>query len=153
MPIKYDIGADRVATVTFDAPGAQVNTMTEAWQQALTATLDRLEAEKDSYDGVILASAKKTFFAGAELKDVLKLTEADGPRMFHEIEVLKKNFRRLERLGQPGGGGDQRHGARRRLRGGAVRALPHLPRRRRRSSSASPKSRWACCPARAASPR
>ncbi len=101
MPIRYEVGADRVATVTFDAPGAQVNTMTEAFQQALTATLDRLEAEKDSYDGVILTSAKKTFFAGAELKDVLKLTEADGPRMFHEIEILKKNFRRLEKLGKP----------------------------------------------------
>ena len=101
MPIKYETGADRVVTVTFDAPGAQVNTMTEAWQQALTATLDRLEAEKGSYDGVILASAKKTFFAGAELKGVLKLGAADAPRVFHEIEVLKKNFRRLEKLGKP----------------------------------------------------
>ena len=47
MPVKYDIGADRVATVTFDAPHAQVNTMTGAWQQAFGATLDRLEADKD----------------------------------------------------------------------------------------------------------
>lgn len=101
MPIKYEIGADRVATVTFDAPGAQVNTMTEAWQQAFTATLDRLEAERHTYDGVILASAKKTFFAGAELTEVLNLTKADGPRLFHEIEVVKKNFRRLEKLGKP----------------------------------------------------
>lgn len=75
--------------------------MTEAFQKALGETLDRLEAEKEAYDGVILRSAKKTFFAGAELKDVMMLTEADGPRMFREIETMKRNFRRLEKLGKP----------------------------------------------------
>ena len=81
-PIRYDLGADRVVTIIFDAPDAPVNTMTEAWIRALHDTLDRLEAERDSYDGVIIASAKKTFFAGAELKEVLKFTPADGPRVF-----------------------------------------------------------------------
>jgi len=63
-PIRYDLGADRVVTVAFDAPDAAVNTMTEAWIKAFHETLDRLEAERERYDGVILASAKKTFFAG-----------------------------------------------------------------------------------------
>ncbi|MDA0225168.1 MAG: 3-hydroxyacyl-CoA dehydrogenase NAD-binding domain-containing protein [Proteobacteria bacterium] len=100
-PIRYDLGSDRIVTLTLDAPDAAVNTMTEAFQRALVETLDRLEADKETHDGVILRSAKKTFFAGAELKDVLKLTEADGPRMFHEIETMKRSFRRLEKLGKP----------------------------------------------------
>jgi len=100
-PIRYDLGADRVVTVAFDAPDAAVNTMTEAWIKAFHETLDRLEAERERYDGVILASAKKTFFAGAELKDVLQWTPADGPRVFEWLEAVKRDLRRLEQLGRP----------------------------------------------------
>ncbi len=100
-PIKYELGADRVVTITFDALEASVNTMSEAWKNAFSETVERLEKEKASFDGVILASAKKTFFAGAELKDVVKLTASDGPRMFHEIEAIKADFRKLEKLGKP----------------------------------------------------
>jgi len=100
-PIRYELGADRVVTVTFDAPEGSVNTMSEAWKNAFTENVARLEKEKDSFDGVILASAKKTFFAGAELKDVVKLKSSDAPAMFHEIEAIKADFRRLEKLGKP----------------------------------------------------
>jgi len=100
-PIRYELGADRVVTVTFDAPGAAVNTMTEAWCLALRETVGRLEAERDAYDGVIVVSAKKTFFAGAELKDVLKWTSADAPRVFEWLEAVKHDLRRLEKLGKP----------------------------------------------------
>lgn len=100
-PIRYEIGADNIATITFDAPGSPVNTMTREWQEAMTATVDRVVADKEKIVGVILASAKSTFFAGAELKDVLKLTPADAPRIFAEVEQAKKNFRRLETLGKP----------------------------------------------------
>ena len=100
-PIRYDTDAHGIVTLTFDAPGAPVNTMTQAWTNALTEAVDRILADKDKITGVILASAKKTFFAGAELKDVLKLTEADGPRWYKEIEQTKRDFRRLETCGRP----------------------------------------------------
>ena len=100
-PIRYEMGTDRVVTLTFDAPEGSVNTMSEAWKNAFTENVARLEKEKDSFDGVILASAKKTFFAGAELKDVVKLTAAEAPLMFREIEAIKADFRKLEKLGKP----------------------------------------------------
>ena len=100
-PIRYEMGTDRVVTLTFDAPEGSVNTMSEAWKNAFTDSVARLEKEKDSFDGVILASAKKTFFAGAELKDVVKLRAADAPQMFREIEAIKADFRKLEKLGKP----------------------------------------------------
>ena len=34
MSVKYEKGADNIVTLTLDAPGAAVNTMTEAWQKA-----------------------------------------------------------------------------------------------------------------------
>ena len=100
-PVRFDKDADNVVTLTFDAPGAPVNTMTEAWQAAFTEAVERLAKEKASIKGVILASAKKTFFAGAELKDVLAYGPKDGPKLFHWIETVKKQMRALETLGIP----------------------------------------------------
>ena len=101
MPVRYEEGDDRIVTLTLDAPGAPVNTMTEEWKKAFHAAVERLQKEKDTIAGVILCSAKKTFFAGAELKDVLRLTEKDAPRFFAEIEDIKRDFRALDRLGKP----------------------------------------------------
>ena len=101
MPIKFEKDSDNIVTLTFDAPGAPVNTMTEAFEIAFTETVARLTQEKVSTRGVILASAKKTFFAGAELKDVLKFSPNDGPKVFRWIEGAKKQMRALETLGIP----------------------------------------------------
>ncbi|MBM3367173.1 MAG: 3-hydroxyacyl-CoA dehydrogenase [Betaproteobacteria bacterium] len=100
-PIRWEQDAIGIVAVTFDAPGAPVNTMTEAWDAAFAETIEKLAKEKTSIKGVILASAKKTFFAGAELKDVLKYGPEDGPKLFHWIEATKKQLRQLETLGIP----------------------------------------------------
>ena len=100
-PIRYEKDSGNVVTLTFDAPGAPVNTMTEAWQAAFADAVAGLQKEKDSIAGVILASAKKTFFAGAELKDVLKFRAEDGPQVFAWIQDIKKHMRALEKLGKP----------------------------------------------------
>lgn len=99
-PIRIETDADGIATMTFDAPGAPVNTMTRAWMTAFTAAVEQV-ATDPAVKGVILASAKKTFFAGAELKDVLKLTEAEAPVWYAEIEGVKRDFRKLETCGKP----------------------------------------------------
>src|SRR6202161_2947236 len=100
-PIRYEQDAEGIVMLTFDASGVAVNTMTAEWQKAMTEVVDRVVAAKDKIRGVILASGKSTFFAGAELKDVLKLKASDAPRLFHEVEALKRNFRRLETIGKP----------------------------------------------------
>src|SRR5688572_24893058 len=100
-PVHFEKDSEGIVTITFDAPNAPVNTMTEEWQDAFTAAVERLGKEKASTKGVILASAKKTFFAGAELKDVLKYGPKDGPQVFRWIEAAKKQFRALETLGIP----------------------------------------------------
>lgn len=99
--IRYQLDAQGIATVTFDEPGSPVNTMCADWQEDLSALATRVVADAERIRGIVLASAKSTFFAGADLKGVMRLTEADAPRCFEEVERLKKNFRTLERLGKP----------------------------------------------------
>jgi len=100
-PVRFEKDSENLVTLTFDAPDSPVNTMTEEWQAAFTAAIERLAKEKASTKGVILASAKKTFFAGAELKDILKNGPNDGPKLFRWIEAVKKQMRALETLGVP----------------------------------------------------
>ncbi len=99
--IRYELDADGIATVTFDAPGSPVNTMTREWQRDLDEAASQLERDNARIKGVLLASAKSTFFAGAALKHVMTLTAADAAPGFAEIEAMKKSFRRIESLGRP----------------------------------------------------
>jgi 3-hydroxyacyl-CoA dehydrogenase / enoyl-CoA hydratase / 3-hydroxybutyryl-CoA epimerase len=99
--IRYEVDGAGIATVTLDAPGAPVNTMTPQWQADLAEVVDCLERDKAQIKGVLLVSAKSTFFAGAELNSVLKLKAEDAGPGFKSIEAMKRSFRRIETLGRP----------------------------------------------------
>ena len=99
--VRYAIDAVGIATLTFDDPGSAVNTMTLQWQHDLAEVVAQLERDKERIRGVLLASAKSTFFAGAELKSVLRLKAEDAPEVFHRVEAMKRSFRRIETLGRP----------------------------------------------------
>jgi 3-hydroxyacyl-CoA dehydrogenase/enoyl-CoA hydratase/3-hydroxybutyryl-CoA epimerase len=75
--------------------------MRPEWQDDMAEAAEQLERDKDHIKGVLLASAKTTFFAGAELKGVLKLKAEDAAEGFKRIEALKRSFRRIETLGKP----------------------------------------------------
>lgn len=98
--IRYEL-ANGIATITFDEQGSPVNTMCLQWQDDLDAIAAQVVKDKAQLRGIVLASAKSTFFAGADLKGVMRSTEADGPRVFREIERIKKNFRTIETQGVP----------------------------------------------------
>ena len=98
--IRYEL-AEGIATLTFDEPGSPVNTMCAQWQDDLTAAVQQVVQDKDAIRGIVLASAKSTFFAGADLKGTMRLKPEDAPQVFREIEQTKKNFRTLETLGKP----------------------------------------------------
>ncbi len=98
--IRYEL-ADDIATLTFDEPGSPVNTMCQQWQQDLTEVTAQVLKDKDAIKGIVLASNKTTFFAGADLKGTMRLKPSDAGRVFTEIEQTKKNFRTLETLGKP----------------------------------------------------
>jgi 3-hydroxyacyl-CoA dehydrogenase/enoyl-CoA hydratase/3-hydroxybutyryl-CoA epimerase len=99
--IRYDKDADGIVTLTMDDPTASANTMNEVYRESMQAALERLEAEKDDVRGVVLTSAKKTFFAGGNLKLLLAATPEQAPALFEESQNLKAQLRRLETLGVP----------------------------------------------------
>ena len=57
--------------------------------------------DKALIKGIILASNKSTFFAGADLKATMALPPEQVGAVYREIELVKKNFRTLETLGVP----------------------------------------------------
>jgi 3-hydroxyacyl-CoA dehydrogenase/enoyl-CoA hydratase/3-hydroxybutyryl-CoA epimerase len=99
--IRYEKGQDNIVVLTMDMPGQSANTMNAAYREAMGRTLDRLEAEKDDIAGVILASAKKTFFAGGDLNELIKVTPADADAFYRMVLGIKSQLRRLETLGKP----------------------------------------------------
>ena len=98
--IRYAL-QDGIATLTFDEPGSPVNTMCQDWHDDLIAATAQVVKDKDAIRGIILASAKSTFFAGADLKGTMRLQPEDAASVFTRIEQTKKCFRTLETLGKP----------------------------------------------------
>ncbi len=90
-----------IATITFDEPGSPVNTMCRQWQEDLTSVTAQVVSDKTAIKGIVLASNKTTFFAGADLKGTMRLQASHASDVFKEIEQTKKNFRALETLGVP----------------------------------------------------
>jgi 3-hydroxyacyl-CoA dehydrogenase/enoyl-CoA hydratase/3-hydroxybutyryl-CoA epimerase len=99
--IRWESDADGVVTLTMDDPTQTANTMNDLFGRSLEATVNRLEAERGHITGVIITSAKKTFFAGGDLQMLMDAGPDDGPRIAAALDVCKAQFRRLERLGRP----------------------------------------------------
>ena len=100
-PIKFEKAADGIVTLTFDAPDQSANTMTVAFKQAFSEVIARLVSERDQIAGVILTSAKKTFFAGGNLKDLMAVTPDQSEDFFNRSVTTKLEHRLLEKLGKP----------------------------------------------------
>ncbi|MFI2478817.1 3-hydroxyacyl-CoA dehydrogenase NAD-binding domain-containing protein [Nocardia xishanensis] len=90
-----------IVVLTLNDRTASANTMTDRFHASLTATVDRLEEERGSFRGVILASAKKTFFAGGNLDDLVLATPERSENFRRFCDALKHELRRIETLGVP----------------------------------------------------
>ena len=99
--IRYEKGQDQIVVLTLDMPGQSANTMNAAYREAMAATVTRLEAEKDGIAGVVITSAKKTFFAGGDLNELIKVDKSHAKGFYDSVLVLKAQLRRLETLGKP----------------------------------------------------
>jgi 3-hydroxyacyl-CoA dehydrogenase / enoyl-CoA hydratase / 3-hydroxybutyryl-CoA epimerase len=99
--IRWEKDADGIVLLTLDDPNQSANTMNRAYAESMAATIDRLEAEKDEITGVVITSAKKTFFAGGDLNDLKTATKDDAPQLAEMVRAGKAQLRRLETLGVP----------------------------------------------------
>jgi 3-hydroxyacyl-CoA dehydrogenase/enoyl-CoA hydratase/3-hydroxybutyryl-CoA epimerase len=99
--IDWQLDDHGILILTMDDPDQRANTMNETFQAALTDTVDRLYAERDGLRGVILSSAKPTFFAGGDLRLLSSVTDATAAEFFEHAQRLKGDLRRIELLGLP----------------------------------------------------
>ncbi|MDQ4053408.1 MAG: enoyl-CoA hydratase/isomerase family protein, partial [Actinomycetota bacterium] len=99
--VRYERDADGIVTLTMDDPTSSANTMNQLYIDSMAAAVDRLYAEVDDVTGVVVASAKKTFFAGGNLKEMVKATKDDAASVFQLMETVKAGLRRLETFPRP----------------------------------------------------
>jgi 3-hydroxyacyl-CoA dehydrogenase/enoyl-CoA hydratase/3-hydroxybutyryl-CoA epimerase len=99
--IRWDKDEDGVVILTLDDPNQSANTMNAAYAASIHATVQRLEAERDEISGVIITSAKKTFFAGGDLNDLKTATRENSDEIATFVRDGKAALRRLETLGKP----------------------------------------------------
>lgn len=99
--IRWQRSDDGIVTLVLDDPGQSANTMNAAFQQSLAAVADRLEAEREDIRGIIVTSAKKTFFAGGDLRELIAVTPGHAQQVFDGGMRVKRDLRRIETLGVP----------------------------------------------------
>jgi 3-hydroxyacyl-CoA dehydrogenase / enoyl-CoA hydratase / 3-hydroxybutyryl-CoA epimerase len=99
--IRWERDEDGVVILTLDDPSQSANTMNAAYAASIKATVDRLEAEREQITGVIITSAKKTFFAGGDLHDLKAATREQAEEIGGFVRENKAVLRRLETLGKP----------------------------------------------------
>src|SRR3954454_21250743 len=99
--IRWEQDTDGIVVLTLDDPSSSANTMNDAYVAAMGETIDRLEREKGSIRGVVVTSAKKTFFAGGNLGSLIQATPDTRDDVLAQVALVKRQLRRLETLGKP----------------------------------------------------
>ncbi|MFB6600799.1 3-hydroxyacyl-CoA dehydrogenase NAD-binding domain-containing protein [Streptomyces diastaticus] len=99
--IRWEQDDTGVVTLVLDDPAQSANTMNAAFIRSIGEIADRAEAQKDTIRGIIVTSAKKTFFAGGDLKDMIRATPEQAQEIFERGLAIKKALRRIETLGKP----------------------------------------------------
>ncbi|MGW0337415.1 3-hydroxyacyl-CoA dehydrogenase NAD-binding domain-containing protein [Streptomyces sp. NPDC003011] len=93
--------SDDVVTLVLDDPDQSANTMNAAFIDSLEAVAARLAERRDTVRGVIVTSAKKSFFAGGDLRDLISVTPETAGASFEAGMRVKRSLRVLETLGKP----------------------------------------------------
>ncbi|WP_180040194.1 3-hydroxyacyl-CoA dehydrogenase NAD-binding domain-containing protein [Acinetobacter sp. YH12100] len=98
--IQYQKTEDNIVILTFDSPNQSANTMNADFRSALAETVEKLKAD-ENITGIIFRSAKKTFFAGGDLDELIQATPEHATEFFNMIEEMKAQMRYIETRGIP----------------------------------------------------
>lgn len=96
---SYQKDNDGIVTITMDMNGP-VNAMNSDYREQMGNTLDVLEQEP-GLTGVVIASAKSTFFAGGDLNELLNMQPGGEQESEQIVKRTKAQLRRLENLAVP----------------------------------------------------
>jgi len=97
--LSLEVRSDGVAVITYDVPGAPVNTLKASFSEEFAEVLGRLESDSSIKAAVIVSGKPDTFVAGADI-DMLRdvKTASDAERL---SRLAQEGFRRLEGLAKP----------------------------------------------------
>ncbi|MCT2058048.1 3-hydroxyacyl-CoA dehydrogenase NAD-binding domain-containing protein [Dietzia cinnamea] len=98
---RWEQDGDGIVILTMDDPDHGANTMNARFIEDFAATVDRIVAEKDSIKGVVLTSAKKSFFGGGDLKSMIKAGPDQAEELYARSMGIKERMRALETCGVP----------------------------------------------------
>ncbi|TKB47771.1 3-hydroxyacyl-CoA dehydrogenase [Ferrimonas sediminicola] len=97
--VRIELESDGILQLVLDKPGASANLMDQAFAEDLATTVKAIETM--SYTGIILRSAKRTFFAGGDLGQIAQVTRDGAEPFFNMVESIKASLRVLETGGRP----------------------------------------------------
>ena len=124
--IRYSVDGDGIAILLIDVAGRPMNVLTPGFRKDLAECVDKVAADP-AIKGAVIGSAKSSFMAGADIKDMVGAFERGTDRgarpskfsgRAEQAAAPPRDLRQAVR------GGDQRRRARRRLRGRARLPLP-----------------------------
>ncbi len=100
--IHYEVGNDGIAILTIDLPGKSMNVLAPEFMQDLETLTDRVSSD-DAVKGAVLTSGKKSFIAGADIKELVTvhdrgLSPSEAAGFSRE---LNRQLRKLETCGKP----------------------------------------------------
>src|SRR5258708_35594737 len=95
--ITWSKDADGIVTLTLDDPEKAANTTNDLYKESMARTVARLVSEKDSTQGVIITSAKKTFFAGGDLLLLVQAGPPDARKPFNGVPGMTRELRALRK--------------------------------------------------------
>jgi 3-hydroxyacyl-CoA dehydrogenase/enoyl-CoA hydratase/3-hydroxybutyryl-CoA epimerase len=100
--IRYSVDGDGIALLLIDVAGRPMNVLTPEFRSDLAECIERISGDA-AVRGAVVASAKSSFMAGADIKDMVGafargLTAAQAAGFSLELSRL---FRRLETCGKP----------------------------------------------------
>ena len=99
--IKLEKGADGVAILTLDNADESMNVVSAEWLDDMNAAIAELR-DDESVSGVIIASGKKAFMAGADLKLMVEgyetMSRQDAYGFSQKATAM---HRALETMGKP----------------------------------------------------
>lgn len=98
--IQFEKNADNIVILTLDSPNQSANTMNADFRAALAETVEKLKAD-EQIAGIIFRSAKKTFFAGGDLDELIQAQPEQASDFFQMVEGMKAQLRYIETHGIP----------------------------------------------------
>lgn len=98
--IQFEKNANNIVILTLDSPNQSANTMNADFRAALAETVEKLKAD-EQIAGIIFRSAKKTFFAGGDLDELIQAQPEQASDFFQMVEGMKAQLRYIETRGIP----------------------------------------------------